>query len=136
MIPTQIFTQVEAQLELVGEDEVHHAEFPLSPFGNHKELERFLKQNNINRKIKETIVVGNFPGTHYPELHKHSFDCAIMYLKTPNDSGDLILEDETIKPYPGLIHLCPAGQLHKVGDNNSDDVRISLVMILERESNA
>lgn len=100
-------------------------------------------KNIIDRNFKELFVekyksftiertwINAFPKWNEAMTeHKHEMDVWVYYLKTPPNSGNLILmdQDETIIPFENEIVIVPKGETHRVEKNNSDDYRISLAM--------
>jgi len=57
---------------------------------------------------------------------------AVYYVKVPNDSGDLIINDTNldivVKPKEGMLVLFPPNLVHHVTKNNSSESRLSLGM--------
>lgn len=88
-----------------------------------------------------------FPNTS-SALHNHtnSFLSGVLYLRVPNNSGDIMFENMNVhnvqiettedtlynsnrfffNPAPGVIIFFPSNTYHKVLENNSNDERLSL----------
>lgn len=125
---------------------------PLVDIINHTSNKLFKKEN-----IKGNPIIGNMwaninPKESYNLVHSHanSIYSGVYYIKTPENCGDLILEDPrpfshfqkipridnnekaqnfksvNYKPIEGRIIIFPSALMHYVGTNLSDDIRISV----------
>lgn len=115
-----------------------------------KRLELIYKNLDISRKPKLANYWININGpTSYNERHNHtlSFFSCVYYVAVPKNSGDFIIErdDESkfflqyfekenehsaqafmIEPTESQILIFPSWVYHSVGQNNSQDDRISI----------
>ncbi len=109
-----------------------------------------VKDENIDwvEKLKKTIETVtkqkterfwfniNGPG-HSNKWHRHFIDCnvAVLYIKVPPNSGNIEFRNndqiEVITPTAGQLLVFPGTLEHRVTDNESQDIRISLATNLK-----
>lgn len=70
----------------------------------------------------------NYPGSYNkPHAHTGRPRSGVLYVKTPEDCGNLIFteSEEEVEPTPGLVITFAPDVRHAVSPNFSDDTRIS-----------
>lgn len=90
--------------------------------------EKFLEKYKSFRI--EHCWINAFPKGHSAMTgHKHDKEVWIYYLDTPENCGDLILDEaKTIVAHESDLVIVPKGMNHQVTKNKNEDFRISLAM--------
>lgn len=65
---------------------------------------------------------------HTPHAHEPATFSSVIYLKVPENSGELMWNQGSKMPEPGDIAFFPGDLLHWTGVNESSDTRVCLIM--------
>jgi len=112
-------------------------------------MNKIYKEFNVNKEAELTeywFSINRKNNFNWAHNHPNSFFSAVFYIKSPENSGNLIFERSdplrewleinsvneknsnfaTFKPKPNDLIIFPSYLKHKVEQNNTDDDRISI----------